>query len=369
MKGSSWKKEPQRFEADFLHQLRILQIQLENGTYKTSKGSEFILNERGKIRYVHGSVMRDRVVRHALCDEVLNPAIQPYLIYNNGASQKNKGITFARQMFERDLHNFYLEHRDNEGYVGFVDMSKFYDNIRHQMILDMFQPIIDEFSFNLLEEIINTFAIDVSYMTDEEYECCMDVIFNSIEYHRNISEDEKIGLKYMRKSVDIGDQVSQSIGIYYPTPVDKYATVVRGCKRYGRYMDDIYLMGRDKEYIQSVISGIADKASEIGLFVNMKKTRIVKMSETYKYLQVKYTLSDTGRVIKRINPESLSRERRKLKAYKRLLDKEVLSYDNIEQAYKSWMGSFTKIMSKQQISNMKTLYKELFGKEPSWKPQ
>jgi hypothetical protein len=39
----------------------------------------------------------------------------------------------------------------------------------------------------------------------------------------------------------------------------------------------------------------------------------------------------------------------------------------IEQAYKSWMGAYTKYMSKKQISNMKTLYKQLFGKEPRWK--
>ena len=44
-----------------------------------------------------------------------------------------------------------------------------------------------------------------------------------------------------------------------------------------------------------------------------------------------------------------------------------MSYDDVEQDVRSWMGSFARIMSKQQIKNMKTLYKELFGKELSWK--
>ena len=103
------------------------------------------------------------------------------------------------------------------------------------------------------------------------------------------------------------------------------------------------------------------------MFINEKKTRVTKLSGTYKYLQVKYSLTDTGKVIKRINPQSVTRERKKIKAYKRLLDKGIMSYDDVEQDVRSWMGSFARIMSKQQIKNMKTLYKELFGKELSWK--
>ena len=86
MKGSSWKEEPQRFEIDFLSELTALQDELLSRTYVSSKGSEFTLNERGKIRHIHGGRMRDRVVRHALCDNILAPALDPYLIYNNGAS-------------------------------------------------------------------------------------------------------------------------------------------------------------------------------------------------------------------------------------------------------------------------------------------
>lgn len=92
-----WKEEPQRFEIDFLSEIAHLKQELESRTYKTLPGSEFVQNERGKLRFIHGSRMRDRVMRHALCDEELADALAPYLIYNNGASQTGKGITFSRQ--------------------------------------------------------------------------------------------------------------------------------------------------------------------------------------------------------------------------------------------------------------------------------
>jgi len=367
MNGSSWKEEPQRFEIDVLSELAALQRKLETKTYKTTPGSEFTLNERGKIRHIHGGRMRDRVVRHCLCDKVLTPALEPYLIHNNGASRKGKGVSFAREQFEKDLHNFYLEHGHNNGYVGFVDFSKFYDNIPHKGIMESIEPLIDPFSAWLLREIVSTFRIDVSYMSDEEYAECMEKKFNSVRYYEEVSREMRTGEKFMEKSVDIGDQTSQDIGVFYPTRIDNYVTVVRGFRKYVRYMDDIAMIHEDRDYIRETIEGIKKEASEMGMFINDKKTRIVRMSDTFTYLQVRYFVTSTGKVVKRINPRSLTRERRRLKAYKRLISKGEMTYDRVEQAYKSWMGAFTKIMSKKQIKHIKELYKELYGKEPRWK--
>ena len=369
MKGSSWKGEPQKFEADFLSELNMLSDELADRTYVTSKGSEFILKERGKTRFIHGNRMRDRVVRHAFCDNILTPVITPYLIHNNGASQKGKGTDFARKTFERDMHNYYLEHGDNKGYVAFLDFSKFFDNIEHQKALDLICPMINEQAQWLLRSAFDNFRIDVSYMDDEEYKSCLGQKFDSIKYHTEIAEDQKTGERFMRKSVDIGDQISQDVGVFYPTRIDNYATVVRGCRRYGRYMDDIYIIHESKEFLHSVIDGIYEEAGEMGLFINEKKTRIVRLSSSFTYLQFKYSLLEDGRVMKRINPKCLTREKRKLKAYKRLLDKGVLSYADIENCYKTWMGTYARHMSKKQREGIQELYENLYGRRPRWKQQ
>lgn len=367
MKGSSWKEEPQRFEIDFLTEIVQLKHELESRTYQTMPGNEFTLNERGKVRHIHGARMRDRVVRHCLCDEQLSPALRPYLIHNNCASQKGKGITFARKLFERDLHNYWLEHRTNDGYICFIDFSKFYDNIRHDKIRELVFPKLGEDAQWLLGEIIKTFEIDVSYMSDDEYAHCLDSLFNSLNYYLNVPEEVKTGEKMMRKSVDIGDQVSQDIGVFFPTRIDNYVKIVRGIRYYGRYMDDAYIICESPETLKSILEGIRKEAEELGLHINHKKTRICKLSSVYKFLQVKYSLSDTGRVEKRINPNSVTRERKRLKAYKNLMDKGVMSYADVEQSAKSWMGGYAKLMSKKQIKHMKDLYMDLFGKELQWK--
>lgn len=367
MKSSAWKREPQRFERDFLSEIVKIHDELESRIYVTSERHTFVTHERGKARLIHGARMRDRVVRHALCDNILNPTFERYTIYNNSASQKSKGVDFARKLFERDLHNYWLEHRNNDGYICFVDFSKFYDNVRHKEVKEAACRVVDEMSGWLFSSIIDTFKVDVSYMSDEEYAHCLEKKYNSIEYYETVPENLKTGKKLMAKSVDIGDQISQSIGVFFPTPIDNYITIVRGHRRAGRYMDDIYIIHHDLGYLKETLKGVSDQAEKLGLYINEKKTHICKLSDKFTYLQMRYQLTETGKVVKRVKPATITRERRKLKKYKKLLDNGEVTYKNIEQSYKSWMGKYTKVMSKRQTKNIKRLYNELFKEDPRWK--
>lgn len=364
MEDSSWKNQPQKFELNILPELAKLSKSLENHMYKTDPTAEFVLKERGKIRYIHGNTIKDRIVRHNLCDNIITPTIAKFLIKNNPASQKGKGITFARNQFEKHLHNFWLKNKNNQGYILFIDFSKFYDNIPHSQLREMFSKLLDDEAYWLFDQIIDSFNIDITKypMINPEDK------FDSIEFHNLVAEEsDELPTRYLDKGIDIGDQTSQNIGIFYPTRIDTYATVVRKHKWYGRYMDDIYIIHESKEYLLETLEGVQEICKDYRLFINQKKTYISRLSDTFKYLQIKYFLTDTGKVVKRINPKSVTRESRKLKAYKRLLDKGILQYEDVEQAYKSWMGSYRRIMSKIQIANMQNLYKQLFGKEVRYK--
>lgn len=157
-----------------------------------------------------------------------------------------------------------------------MDYSKFYDNIPHDIAYkEISKHVHDEFSLWLLDLIFDNFKIDVSYMTDEEYAHCMETPFNSTDYRLNVPKSTHTGEKFMRKSVNIGDQCSQIIGIYYPTQIDNFVKIVEGQKLYGRYMDDSYVISQSKEYLVELEAKIAAKATELGMTLNRKKTRIV----------------------------------------------------------------------------------------------
>lgn len=353
-KGSDWKPQVQQFEMNYLLELSRIQKELENKTYTFLPSTEFVLNERGKTRVIRGEQIQDRVVKHALCDEVLNPAVNNYLIYDNGASLEGKGIDFTRRRLLVHLRRYYAQHGSNEGYVLLIDFSKYYDNIRHDVLLELFEKYVDdEHALWLLKKTIERSRVDVSYMADEEYEDCLNSLFNSLVY-QNIDKSLLTGEKFMGKHLNIGDQVAQVAGISYPIPIDNYVKIVQGVKFYGRYMDDSYAVHENKEYLEELLADIICIAKDIGITVNTHKTRICKLSDHWRFLQVQYSLTDTGRVIQKINPKRLTAMRRKMKKLApKLTEKEFTDF------FHSWFKNHYKLMSRLQRSNIETLFNQL----------
>ena len=214
------------------------------------------MHERGKVRRITGEQIKDRVSKHALCDEILTPAVRKYLIYDNSASIKGKGIDFARKRLLVHLRKYYHQHGSNDGYILLIDFSKYYDNIQHEKLMEQFEKYIhDEKALSFLRAVIDRSKVDVSYMTDEEYAGCMDRVFNSLEY-QDVDKRLLTGEKFMCKHLNIGDQVAQVAGIIYPIPIDNYVKIVKGVKFYGGiWMTPMQSM-RSKEFLEELLQGI-----------------------------------------------------------------------------------------------------------------
>ena len=131
MKGSKFKYSTQLFEMNHLLYTAMLRQSLMDGTYTPEQGKKFLIRERGKARYITSNSMADKTINHLISDEVLMPALSKYLIYNNDASHKGKGVSFHRKRFEAHLHQYFMTHRTNEGYILLGDFSGYYANIPH----------------------------------------------------------------------------------------------------------------------------------------------------------------------------------------------------------------------------------------------
>ena len=171
MKGSMFKHSTQLFEMNHLLYTAQLQKSLIEGTYTPSEGNKFTINERGKTRYITSNTMPDKAVKHILSDEILTPALSKYLIYDNGASQKNKGVSFHRKRFEAHLHKYFIKHGNNNGYILLGDFSGYYANIPHDKCFKVLEYFLrrvvggqNELKIILLmlKQIFATFRIDVS---------------------------------------------------------------------------------------------------------------------------------------------------------------------------------------------------------------
>lgn len=326
-KASKWKPSTQRYRSNLLQNNLTLQEELRNGTYRAEPTVNFWINERGKKRYIESPKVKDRIVQKVLTTEILLPYLTRPLIYDNYASLKGRGVTFARKRINIMLRRFIQEY-GIEGYVLLIDVKEYFASIDHEILKEMVHARIHE-----PEEIMGLidYVIDTSSATD--------------------------------KGLNLGSEAPQIFSVFYLSPVDNYIKTVRGCRYCGRYADDMIIIARTKEELKDLQIGIEDQLKKLKLRINEHKTQIIKLSRGFTYLQIKYSIDPkTLKIIKRPTHKKIARERKRLKKFRKLYDNKILTELEIHNAYKSWRNSVTKDCNacKRTIRSTDRLYEELF---------
>ena len=354
-KCSGWKDSTQRYGLNLLKEIRSLQKALRGGSYEQEDGATFRECEQGHLRLVKALTVRDMVMQHSLCDSVLIPSVTPKLIHDNGASLKGKGISFTRRRFEEHLR-WHFRRYGREGYILKIDFRKYFDNIRHDVLTEKLMPFIENnpYAVNTLQKILQANEIDISY-TEENM---MDKPFNSLEYAKLPSE-LFTGKRYMKKSLGIGSPVSQIAGIFLPTTIDTYCKTVKGLHCYDAYMDDRVIIHPDKDYLWRLLGEIKEIAARLGIFIHADKTQIIKLSHGFTFLKTKYHLTPTGRIIRKIPRDVVTRQRRKMKKLAAFVVEGELPFKDFCNQYKSWRGDKKRYNAFQTLQNMDKLYRRL----------
>ena len=326
MKRVMWKYSTQAYYLDRIERVRITKKRLEQGDRMSDGFVQFIVCERGKRREIRSIHINERVVHRAENDLILVPVLRPKLIYDNAASLKDRGTHFALKRLKVHLWEFFRKNGSNDGFVLVGDLHSYFDSVDHDVIFDEYRKI---------------FGYDP------------DIVDLTMDFIDAFGE----------KSLGLGSQVSQMTAVFYPNRIDHYIKEQMKIRGYGRYMDDFYLIHKDKEYLQECLKQIRRMYADIGIELNERKTKIIPLSQEFKFLKVKVRLTDTGRVVMRPDRKTITRERRKLKALRKKLDSGAITFHDVKQAYESWKGHVKHFDSYRTLRNMDKLFKELFSKE------
>ena len=330
-KGVAWKSSVQKYFMSLLRNTWDLRRKLKSGASVVMGFICFSISERGKTRNIRSVHFKERVVQRSLSDNALVPMLSRSLIYDNGASIKGKGIHFAVNRCEKHLRSFYRENGfSNKGWILQVDFSGYFDNIQHEPIRQM---IVKNFSDRRLRWLIWQFV-----------------------------------KSFGNKSLGIGSQVSQILAVSYPNRIDHYAKEVLCLKHSARYMDDSYFIHRDREYLQYCLAELEKKYSEIGIVINKRKTHIIPV-RSFTFLKVRFTLTKTGKVIKKPCQKSVTIWRRNMKAFKRKVDCGQMTMDDVRASYESHRGHMGHLHAHKTIRSMDKLFYELFGIWPTRKTE
>lgn len=320
-KGVLWKSSVQTYKANALANVYKTRVELLSGRYKSRGFTEFDLVERGKPRHIKSVHISERVVQRCLCDNCLTPLLSSSFIHDNGASLKGKGIDFALDRLERHLHEHYRRH-GTEGYALLFDFSKYFDTARHKPIFD-------------------------------EYRRC-------IRDERLIAQAEYFVDRFGPEGLGLGSQVSQISALALPNSLDHHIKEKLHIRHYARYMDDGYLLHESKEYLRRCMEDIHERCAALGIALHPTKTRIVKLSRGFTFLKTRFFLTDSGKVVRKIDPGSVARMRRKLKKFREWVDRGKMAMEDVATSYQSWRGYAKRFDAYRTLKSMDALYSELF---------
>lgn len=321
-RGVSWKASVQRHQADVLRNCVKARRDLLEGRDVCRGFICFDVFERGKLRHISSVHFSERVIQKSLTQNALVPAITPTLVADNSANIKGRGTDYAVARLKKQLARHYREH-GAEGYVLLVDFSDYFAKIAHDPAKEIVSGALEDARLVELQ-------------------------------HRFIDAQGSVGL-------GLGSEPNQILAVAFPSSVDHYVQEMCGVEAYGRYMDDSYFIHADKAYLQIVQMLVERKCSELGIVINERKTRIAKLSSGFTFLKKRFGYSDTGRVVVRPSRDSITRERRKLKKQRKLVDQGKMTIEQVERSYQSWRGGMQRLDAHRTVQAMDRLYRELYA--------
>ena len=307
--------------------------------------NRIVLYERGKKREIVPITIWDRMLQRVLCDNALIPVLESKLIYDNGASMKGKGVDFARKRLMHHLHKATLEF-GSDFYALVFDFKIFFDSIPHQTCFNILnENFKDKHIVNLTMDIIKSYEKSQIWQIKDA-----DIRREKLN---NLNANKS-------KGICLGSQVSQILALVVPNKLDHFIKDHEKVKHYMRYMDDGIIFAKSKSFLKKLFSKMKEICKELGLIFNEKKTAIVKAAKGFTFMKVKYRVTETGKIIRKLTRAGIVRMRRKLKKFKRKVDSGDMTLDDVFSSMQSWLEHSKIAMSYNTRKSMLKLYDDLF---------
>lgn len=320
-KGVRWKTGTQAYDTHLMAQLHRLRGRLADGSDVTMPLRRFDLMERGKLRHIQAAKFPEKVAQKALTTGIIRPIYTPTFTVGNSANMRGRGTKYAIDRLKRQLVRHYRRY-GREGWILLVDFSNYFGSIPHTGVMRQAGEMIDDpRTLQLIGQLVNR-------------------------------ETGSHGL-------GLGSEPSQVFAVAYPNRLDHWLEQRSGCEATGRYMDDTYALDIDKRRLEAVLEHINAEADRLGIRLNPRKTKIVKISHGFTWLKKKWTLTDTGRIVLRPSRKAIVRERRKLKKLARQVIDGRMSMVTFRSSYASWRGSLDHLDARRSQRSMDALYRSL----------
>ena len=133
----------------------------------------------------------------------------------------------------------------------------------------------------------------------------------------------------------LGYQTSQLLALLFLDEFDHYIQEARGFRYYGRYMDDFYIIARDKEELQALLKEIQKWMDGLRLELN-EKTGIFPLKNGIDFLGFHTYLTESGKVVQKLRREKVEDIRARVKYWRTAYPAGEITKEEIVTKFKGW---------------------------------
>ena len=314
-----WKDSIVDYENNGLKNTYFLKNDILNGTYELQPYMTFKIYEP-KERDIVATGIRDRQFQHSLVDNYFYDKITRSFIRDNVACLKGRGVDDFLNRLTAHLRKYYLKH-GNEGWVLKCDIHHYFQSIPHSVAKSALEKRIDD-----PEALGFAFRVIDSY--DGDY------------------------------GLGLGSQLCQLIALAVLDDMDHMVKEDLKIKHYIRYMDDFVLIHHDKDYLKHCKKVIEDHLSTLGLRLN-SKTKIHPIKQGIKMLHWNIFLTDTGRIVKKMERKKISKFTKHVAKVMNLEKEGKIPKGSSDFSLQSWLANANRGDTYYSRKEMLKRYKDL----------
>lgn len=323
--GVRWKQSVQNFETHLFSGTAQRRRALLDGRWVPKKCVHFTLRERGKVRPIDAPHITDRQIDKTLCNEVLIPLYNPSMIYDNGASQKGKGLHWHFRRIKEQLA-WHFRRYGRAGAVGIVDLKRFFPWANRELIGWRHQHLIP--------------SQDLRKVADTVVKYCPCTMPGW--------------------GMPLGKEPSQQEMVALPSAIDNWVKCQKGVHCFGHYMDDYYIIMEDVEQLKELIREMVRRFESMGIRVNKRKCKVIPLTKPFRWCKARFTLTETGKIKVNGSRDGIKRARRKLKLFHREFVAGKRDFKEIEQYMECQSAYYRNFNDHGRLLRLRRLYHAIF---------
>lgn len=322
--GVRWKASTQNFELHLFSGTAKRRREVLTGKWKPGKTVSFPLCERGKFRIIDAPHITDRQIHKVLTKEVLAPLYCPGMIYDNGASQKGKGLHFHYKRLKEHLR-WHCRRYGRTGAMFLMDFHHFFPEAPHALIYERHRELI----------------------LDPNLRALADLVVAAVP--------GGVGMP-------LGVEPSQQEMVALPSFLDNWMKCQLSIHGMSHYMDDYDAVLESREREERVKAEAIRRAEAKGLQVNRNKCHVIDLDKPFRFCKAKFQILPSGRIITHGCRDGMKRARRKLRYFRQQVDTGEKIVEQVAEWLKGPIAYYEQFNDHGRVLKLRRLYYALFIK-------